>query len=76
MTNVEYLQELLDDVTSRYGADAPVTRALREQLRSMKAQPKSAGAMFLVGGQGRNQDAQADQQARLQAEEQSAPDLA
>ena len=68
LTNVEYIQELLDDATLRHGADAPVTRALREQLRSMKEQPKSAAAMFLVGGQGRDQDAQ--------AEENTGPDLA
>lgn len=58
MTNVEYLERLLEDARSRHGEDVYSTRILREQLRSMKAQPQSAAAMFLVGSRGRNQEKQ------------------
>ena len=54
MTNVEYIQRLLDDARLRHGEDAYSTRILKEQLRSMKDQPQSAAAMFLVGSRARN----------------------
>ena len=54
MTNVEYIQRLLDDARLRHGEDAYSTRIPKEQLRSMKDQPQSAAAMFPVGSRARN----------------------
>ena len=52
MTHREYIQQRLEHARQTFGDNALSVKALEQQLRSMAAKPKSAAAMFVLGGRG------------------------
>jgi hypothetical protein len=52
MTNLEYTKRILEVARRNHCEDGFSTRMLKQQIASMEREPKSAEAMFLIGGEG------------------------